>query len=320
MKDKMLRLVLSIFVFLSSTIAITAVLNTVIPGNVVYAQGSAACPNCSKPLTYIEDYKRWYCESEGKYMDAGFDPNKKKTPPPPPPPVKKLPPPPASASKLPPPPAAKKLPPPPVSGVKLPPPPTGAAKLPPPPVSGVKLPPPPVGAAKLPPPVKRTSRPAAPASAASTMVYSFDTLDNFAPSEGMDQTIELSADYSTEGDACFKLICLGGDYPGFEIYQAGMIAYDWTGYTSLLLDVYNEGPDMRAFSMVFDNDARDRFTQDEMLLKRGANTLKIDLRRAAAKLKNNLKMQMIVCYVEGQTQPPIKLPITLYLDNLRVVK
>ena len=270
---------LCMFLFLVSGLAV--VFNAVVPSGIAYAQGSANCPDCSKPLTYVEDYKRWYCESEGKYMDAGFDPNKKKTPPPPPP-------------------AAK----------KLPPPPTGGAKLPPPPTGGTKLPPPPAGA----------PRPAAVTPTAGTVVFSFDTLDNFAPTEGSDETIDLSTDYSTEGDACFKLTCEGGDYPGFELYEGGFTNSDWTGYTSMLLDVYNEGPDMRSFGMLIDNEARDRFTQDEIMLKNGANTVKVDLRRAAGRLKNNLKIRMMVLYIEGQAQPPVKLPLNLYIDNMRLVK
>lgn len=27
-----------------------------------------ACPTCGKPLTYIEQYKRWYCYNCGKYV------------------------------------------------------------------------------------------------------------------------------------------------------------------------------------------------------------------------------------------------------------
>ncbi|OGS20509.1 MAG: hypothetical protein A2252_01090 [Elusimicrobia bacterium RIFOXYA2_FULL_39_19] len=47
---------------------------------------NSLCPDCAKPLMYIAEYKRWYCEAEQKYMDEGFVPAKagKKLPPPPP--------------------------------------------------------------------------------------------------------------------------------------------------------------------------------------------------------------------------------------------
>ncbi len=31
-------------------------------------QEKPACPTCGKPLTYIEQYKRWYCYNCGKYV------------------------------------------------------------------------------------------------------------------------------------------------------------------------------------------------------------------------------------------------------------
>ncbi|OGS21205.1 MAG: hypothetical protein A2252_05300 [Elusimicrobia bacterium RIFOXYA2_FULL_39_19] len=58
--------------------------------------GKATCPDCKAPLTYIQDYQRWYCDSEAKYMDEGFDPNKRATPPPPAPKAPPAPPRPAA--------------------------------------------------------------------------------------------------------------------------------------------------------------------------------------------------------------------------------
>jgi len=31
-------------------------------------EGKPACPTCGKPLTYIEQYKRWYCYNCSKYV------------------------------------------------------------------------------------------------------------------------------------------------------------------------------------------------------------------------------------------------------------
>ena len=44
------------------------------PAGSVSKGGKANCPDCGKSLTYVADYKRWYCESEGKYMDEGYNP------------------------------------------------------------------------------------------------------------------------------------------------------------------------------------------------------------------------------------------------------
>jgi len=30
--------------------------------------GQTLCPTCGRPLTYIEQYKRWYCYNEQKYV------------------------------------------------------------------------------------------------------------------------------------------------------------------------------------------------------------------------------------------------------------
>ena len=42
-------------------------------GNVA-GQSESLCPNCSKPLRYISEYSRWYCDNEEKYMDEGYNP------------------------------------------------------------------------------------------------------------------------------------------------------------------------------------------------------------------------------------------------------
>ena len=294
MLKKMLKYFVSCFICFSLVFSIAIVVQLSTGSNLAYAQAKNACPDCGKSLTYISDYKRWYCESEGKYMDEGYDPAKvvKKLPPPPPAPAKKLPPPP---------PAVKKLPPPPPAAAQ-------AVKLPPPPIAtpSRNVPPPPTASAP------RAS------SGAGTLVFGFDELSDFSGSEESSQNIELSGDYATEGTACFKITFESGTYPGFEIYPSGFLVQDFAGYNSLLVDIYNPGPDMKVLGMLIDNDARDRFTLDEQMIKRGPSTIKVDLRRAIGKLKNNLRPGTMVFFIEPDLDASIKLPIVLYFDNLRL--
>jgi len=37
------------------------------PAQLAQAQANV-CPTCGKPLTYIKEYKRWYCYNEKKYV------------------------------------------------------------------------------------------------------------------------------------------------------------------------------------------------------------------------------------------------------------
>ena len=32
------------------------------------AAGAPACPTCGSPLMYIQQYQRWYCDKEQKYV------------------------------------------------------------------------------------------------------------------------------------------------------------------------------------------------------------------------------------------------------------
>lgn len=41
---------------------------TVTPTQAPAAQAQTLCPTCGKPLTYIQQYKRWYCYNEQKYV------------------------------------------------------------------------------------------------------------------------------------------------------------------------------------------------------------------------------------------------------------
>jgi sporulation protein YlmC with PRC-barrel domain len=41
---------------------------TAAPTQAPAAQAQTLCPTCGKPLTYIQQYKRWYCYNEQKYV------------------------------------------------------------------------------------------------------------------------------------------------------------------------------------------------------------------------------------------------------------
>ncbi len=264
------------------------------------SSSDSACPDCKKPLSYISDYKRWYCESEGKYMPEGFDPAK-------------------LAAKVPPPPPAPKAPP-------IPAKPT------------VKDPCPDCGKtltyiddykrwycdseAKYMPegfaPGASVSAPARVSSDGGNLVFGFEQLSNYSGSEDSQQAVSLDSQFNTEGSACFRVEFQSGDYPGFEIYNSGFSLSDWSGRASMLMDVYNPNKDLRIFSIIIDNEARERYIQDEIALKNGPNTVKIDLRRTTAKLKSGMQMRQIVFYVEPGADPSIPMPFSLYFDNLRL--
>jgi hypothetical protein len=38
------------------------------PGAPAAASPSPACPTCGQPLRYIQQYQRWYCDKEQKYV------------------------------------------------------------------------------------------------------------------------------------------------------------------------------------------------------------------------------------------------------------
>lgn len=38
------------------------------PSGPASVQATSACPNCGKPLTYVTQYQRWYCQAESRYV------------------------------------------------------------------------------------------------------------------------------------------------------------------------------------------------------------------------------------------------------------
>ncbi|OGS21992.1 MAG: hypothetical protein A2252_00420 [Elusimicrobia bacterium RIFOXYA2_FULL_39_19] len=236
-----------------------------------YAQVKDACPSCGKSLSYIKEYSRWYCESEGKYMDEGYDPAKV---------VKKLPPPPAK--KLPPPPGAKKLPPPPGMPAK------GSSSA---------------------------------ASGDEALVFSFEDISQLIPNDPEENQSTLipesDSEYVTQGSVALKVSHEGGNYPGMEIPGSVLELKDWSGYKTMLIDVYNPGDKTTTIDIFLANASGQNSTECDISVKPGKNTIKLNLQRVSSRLRDGMDIARLRIWQLGEA---ITVPSVIYYDNLRLVK
>lgn len=292
------------------------------------------CPDCGKSLAYADEYKLWFCEKEGKYMAEGYDPAKaaKKLPPP----VKKFPTPPSAVKKFPTPPSKQPV-------VKDPCPDCGKSmayadeyklwfceseqKYMPEgftPSNGPASAAPavPVAAAPVAVPAPATAKPSPASSGEGVVVFGFETAEGTEASERQDCEYTLSNTNVTQGNSCFKVTLGDSPYPGFAIFEYENNSY--AGYKYLAVDVYNPGKQLKNFAFLVDNDRNEengRYTLDDTIIRPGANTIKLDLSRVRTKLKEGAEeISLIVLFLDKSSDPNLQYPVTLYYDNLRLMK
>jgi len=98
--------------------------------------------------------------------------------------------------------------------------------------------------------------------------------------------------------------------------MAALKKTDVSSYKSIYFDVINDGPALECFATFLEDKKGDRVTVvDDFAIKKGVITIKINLLRAKRKVDlKNLKVIAPFVPLNGGN------PVTLYIDNLRLVK
>jgi len=144
-------------------------------------------------------------------------------------------------------------------------------------------------------------------------------LDGFDFDGGVEATIE--AKHATAGKSALKLVFpenCGSKFSGMLCADqkfTSVFPEDWSSYTELLIDVFNESETPVKLNWKFKSDAHTKqFTKDVSIPKGKPYTIKMQLKN----IKNvNLSAMMYMKLFIGQDLP---VATTLYFDNVRLIK
>ncbi|OGS20710.1 MAG: hypothetical protein A3J83_00025 [Elusimicrobia bacterium RIFOXYA2_FULL_40_6] len=151
------------------------------------------------------------------------------------------------------------------------------------------------------------------------VIFGFDKIDKVI--EKTDEPWPTSFEVAenpgaTEGKTALKVNFESGDYPGIRINMGELNKSDLSGYKTLVFDLINEGDQVDTFAVFMEDTKNKRDTLvDDFVVKKGVNTVKINLMGLARKLDSkNVKVIAPFITMNGNKN------VTLYFDNLRLVK
>ncbi|OGF48644.1 MAG: hypothetical protein A2044_05380 [Candidatus Firestonebacteria bacterium GWA2_43_8] len=144
-------------------------------------------------------------------------------------------------------------------------------------------------------------------------------IDSWDLDAGVEATIE--AKHSTVGKNAMKVVIpenSGSKWAGIGAYDqkfTSLFPEDWTPYSEIWIDVFNESETPVKMNWKFKSDAHTKqFTKDVSIPKGKPYTIKMQLKN----IKNvNLSAMMYMKLFIGQDLP---VATTLYFDNVRLIK